>query len=400
MLDNQTPFELTYNDRTKAFINLYAVKKRDLTSRFMGLSEHYFPMIEEQLDIYDMPIEMKYLAIVESALNATARSRAGAKGLWQFMYSTGKIYGLQVNSYIDERNDPIQSTEAACQYLKYLHGIYDDWNLALAAYNCGPGNVNKAIRRSGGKRGYWEIYPFLPRETRGYVPAFIAVNYIMAYGPEHEIYPVLPPSTHFENDTVMVNERISLTHLSKVLELELEHVQFLNPQYKLSVIPDLEEAQVLRLPKGKLADFIVNENAIYEHYNTLPEEEVAVVEQFEVYRVRSGDYLGKIANRYHVSVSSIKDWNNLRSNNLRVGQRLTIYHSSSSNRTTAKKTPQKKTLETVEHGNFIYYEIQSGDTLWDIAKAKGISTGQLKSLNQNLNEKRLRPGDKIVVGKS
>ncbi|UTW64036.1 LysM peptidoglycan-binding domain-containing protein [bacterium SCSIO 12741] len=401
-LDEMTPFDLSYNRRVRAFINLYANKKPDLTAKTLGLSQLYFPFIEEALDRHDMPYELKYLAVVESALNPTARSRAGATGLWQFMYSTGKIYGLRVNSYVDERYDPYLSTEAACKYLKFLHGMYDDWNLALAAYNCGPGNVNKAIRRSGGKRNYWEIYPYLPRETRGYVPAFIAVNYIFNHAEEHGISAAIPPTTHFENDTVRITERISLKHLSDVLEVDSEVIQYLNPTFKRGIIPNNTRDYVLKLPKDKLALFIVNEKSIYEQYEVpqdRSDEMLAEHEKVQVYRVRSGDYLGKIANQHGCSVRQIKDWNGLRSDNLRVGQRLTIYA-----RVPAKPTP-KPTKQKIEQrsqvqGNLVYYEIQKGDTLWDIAKAQGISTSELKAMNQNLNARSLKPGDKIVIRKN
>jgi membrane-bound lytic murein transglycosylase D len=366
----------------------------------MGLSQFYFPLIEETLDKNEMPYELKYLAVVESALNPTARSRAGAKGLWQFMYSTGRLYGLQVNSYYDERYDPYKSTEAACAYLKHLYKMFDDWNLALAAYNCGPGNVNKAIRRSGGKRNYWEIYPFLPRETRGYVPAFIAVNYIFNYGSEHNIYPRTPAFRYYETDTIQVSNRISFSHLAEVLKLNVEDIQYLNPEYKRAVIPQDGNTHTLRLPKGQLAIFLVNEKTINDQY-TQPidhsDEILAAQEQIEIYRVRNGDYLGRIASRYGVSVRQIKEWNGLRSDNLRVGQRLTIY-----SRASYSKPPEKKVdlaSNSSESGNFVYYQIQKGDTLWDIAKAKGMSTSELKLLNKNLNERNLKPGDKIIIGK-
>lgn len=396
-LDGNTPFSLTYNERVKAFINLYGNKKRLLTAKVMGLGEYYFPMIEEMLDKYNMPYEMKYLAIVESALNPTANSRAGAKGLWQFMYSTGKIYGLKVTSYTDDRFDPRKSTEAACKYLSYLHKYYDDWNLALAAYNCGPGNVNKAIRRSGGKRGYWEIYPFLPRETRGYVPAFIAVNYVMNFPTEFNIYPIKPPTTFFENDTTHITGPMSFDHLANTLHISKEEIAFLNPTFKLGIIPNDGKKYVLTLPIKELGVFVSNEDSIiamFTQEKDNSEEVLAAQEQLEVYRVRNGDYLGKIASRYGVSVRDIKEWNGLRSNNLRVGQRLTIYTKG------YVATPKpKSTITTTTQGNYEYYTIRSGDTLWDIAKAKGLTTAQIKTLNQNLNERRLKPGDKIIVGK-
>ncbi len=397
-LDQQTPFALSYNGRVKAFINLYGNKKRLLSSKALGLQEYYFPMMEEILDRYDMPYEMKYLAIVESALNPTANSRAGAKGLWQFMYATGKMYGLKVTSYTDDRFDPYKSTEAACKYLSYLNKYYDDWTLALAAYNCGPGNVNKAIRRSGGKKGYWEIYPHLPRETRGYVPAFIAVNYVLSYPNDFNIKAIKPPTTHFDNDTIHIKGPITFSLLASTLNLSLEQIEYLNPIYKLNMIPNDGKLHVLKLPNEHLGVFISNQDsilALYQPKKDDSEEVLAAQQQLEIYRVRNGDYLGKIASRYGVSVREIKEWNGLRSNNLKIGQRLTIYSKGSAPKTTVAKTK----ISTNTSGGYEYYTIRSGDTLWDIAKAKGLTTAQIKTLNRNLNERKLKPGDKIIVGK-
>jgi membrane-bound lytic murein transglycosylase D len=398
ILDQNTPFALSYNERVKAFINLYGNKKRILSAKVMGLQDYYFPLIEEILDKYDMPYEMKYLAIVESALNPTANSRAGAKGLWQFMYATGKMYDLNVTSYTDDRFDPYLSTEAACKYLSYLNKYYDDWNLALAAYNCGPGNVNKAIRRSGGKKGYWEIYPHLPRETRGYVPAFIAVNYVLNYPGEFNIKAIKPPTTHFDNDTIHIKGPVSFSHLASTLTYPLEKIEYLNPVYKLSMIPNDGKFHVLKLPNAELGVFLNNQDsilALYKSKNVDSEEVLAAQQRLETYRVRSGDYLGKIASRYNVSVRDIKEWNGLRSNNLKIGQRLTIYSKGNAPKPSASKTK----ITTTSSAGYEYYTIRSGDTLWDIAKAKGLTTAQIKTLNRNLNERKLKPGDKIIVGK-
>ena len=397
-LDQNTPFALSYNERVKAFINLYGNKKRLLSAKVLGLQDYYFPMIEEILDKYAMPYEMKYLAVVESALNPTANSRAGAKGLWQFMYSTGKIYDLKVTSYKDDRFDPYLSTEAACKYLSYLNKYYDDWNLALAAYNCGPGNVNKAIRRSGGKKGYWEIYTHLPRETRGYVPAFIAVNYVMNYPSDFNIKAIKPPTNHFDNDTIHIKGPITLSHLASTLNYPIEQIEYLNPVYKLSVIPNDGKFHTLKLPKTQLGIFLSNQDSILALYKPKAdnsEEVLATQQQLEIYRVRNGDYLGKIASRYGVSVRDLKEWNGLRSNNLRIGQRLTIYSKGSAPEPSATKAK----INTTTSGGYEYYTIRSGDTLWDIAKAKGLTTAQIKTLNSNLNERKLKPGDKIIVGK-
>jgi len=400
-LSGHTPFDLTYNERVEAFINLYVNKRRELSGKMLGLSEYYFPMFEEILDAHDMPLEIKYLAMVESALNPTARSRAGASGLWQFMYSTGRMFNLKVTSFIDDRHDPLKSTEAACKYLKHLHGMYDDWNLALAAYNCGPGNVNKAIRRSGGKRNYWEIYRFLPRETRGYVPAFIAVNYLAEHAEEYGIFPTKIETSFFATDTVHVDYLLTFKQVAERANITEEQLKFLNPQFRFGIIPDDGQVHVLRMPIHVVGDFVTNEAVLKEEMaekSKNSEELLAENEVVDFYTVRSGDYLGKIATRYGCSVRQLMEWNGLRSSRLRVGQRLTVYVSPSYKpKSTSAKTIKKENF--TEKDGYLYYEVQSGDTLWDIAKSKGISADQLKALNQHMNPKNLKPGDKIIVGK-
>lgn len=334
-LDQLTPFDLVYNDRTAAFIRLYAVKRRKQTAKLLGLQHQYFPMMEELLAKHEMPFELKYLAVIESGLNPKARSHAGAVGLWQFMYATGKMYNLHQNSYMDERMDPIKSTEAALKYLKYLYGIYEKWDLALAAYNCGPGNVNRAMRRSGSTSGnYWDLYPYLPRETRGYVPAFIAVNYIMNNPSAHNLYPVMPPVTYFELDTVHVKQPVSFTQLAKTLDLPVDDIAYMNPSYKLNYIPAYSnKTSIVYLPYKKAALFVQNEDSVYALAQKEKPNDGKKIKKFSedriVYTVRSGDYLGKIANKYHVSITNIKRWNGLKNNNLRIGQKLVIYPSGS-----------------------------------------------------------------------
>jgi len=238
ILDRETPFDFVYNQSVKDFIALYSVRRRDVTGKVLGLSQLYFPMIEESLAKYNIPQELKYLSIVESALNPTAISRAGAAGLWQFMVGTGKMYGLEVSSYQDDRFDPIKETEAACKYLRFLYNTFGDWNLALAAYNSGPGNVNKAIRRAGGVKDFWKIKQYLPKETQGYVPAFIAVNFIMNYATEYNIYPKKPSVTYFETDTIHVKSRVDFAQVSKIINIPIEEIVYLNGTYKLKEIPD------------------------------------------------------------------------------------------------------------------------------------------------------------------
>ena len=403
-MDKLTPFDLVYNDRTEAFIRLYTVKRRKQTARLLGLQHYYFPMMEATLAKYEMPLELKYLAVIESGLNPKARSHAGAVGLWQFMYATGKMHGLHQNSYMDERMDPIKSTDAACRYLKYLYGMYHKWDLALAAYNCGPGNVNRAMRRSGSTDGnYWDLYPYLPRETRGYVPAFIAVNYVMNNASAHNIYPVMPQSTYFEMDTVHVQKPIEFEQLAKNLDMQVGDIAYFNPTYKLNFIPAYSnKTAILYLPHEKAELFVQNEDTIYAMAKKAKPNQGKTIKKFSedrvVYTVRSGDYLGKIANRYHVSVSSIMKWNGLRSNKLRIGQRLTIYPSS---RYRAESKPKKTTSKQTtvsKDAKYTYYKIQSGDTLWDIANAQGVSIEKIKSWNSGLRDNNLKVGTKIIVG--
>ncbi|MBT6439144.1 MAG: LysM peptidoglycan-binding domain-containing protein [Flavobacteriales bacterium] len=402
-LDAQTPFNLDYNKNVKGFIKLYTVRRRELTSRILGLSHMYFPMFEEQLAKYDLPLEFKYLAIVESALKPTAKSRAGATGLWQFMYRTGKMYHLNSDSYHDDRRDPYLATEAACQYFELLYSMYGNWELVLAAYNCGPGNVNKAIRRSGGKKDYWELWPYLPRETRGYVPAFIAVNYVMNNAAEHNLYPIEPQTTFFEYDTVYVKEEVSFEQISEALEIDMELLTFLNPRYTRMFIPLSDKPNVLYLPQNKVGLFLENEQVVYSYNEPTPEELAAkeeeeriIRETTEIHTVKNGEYLGLIAERYHVRVSDIKAWNNLRSNNLKIGQKLTIY--TNKNYVAQPKKVVKKITTASSNTGAKYYTIKKGDTLWDVANAKGLSVNELQKLNSTLNFKRLQPGMKIVVG--
>lgn len=411
-LDQQTPFSLTYNTPVHKFIELYALRRRDQVSRMLGLAETYFPLFEEILDKYDMPLELKYLAIVESALNPSAGSRAGAKGLWQFMYRTGKLYGLNVTSYVDDRFDPYKSTVAACEYLKFLHGLYDNWDLALAAYNCGPGRLNRAIRRSGGKKDYWELWKYLPRETRGYVPAFIAVNYIMEYAEEHNIYPTPPPYYDYEKDTVVIRNMVKFEHIEAVINIPKEEIQYLNPQYKLGIIPGIPgETYTLTLPTLSIADFMNNEQAIYgykteqeridsaEKAIAMDKEKQFMHETRLTHTVKNGEVLGLIAQKYRVNVSDVKNWNNMSSSRIYIGQKLTIYTGKKPTKPTqpivAKSTVKKQDVKDLKYR---YHVIQSGDTLWDIAKLyEGVTINQIRELNHISNAKKLKPGMKIKI---
>jgi len=265
-LNKETIMELAFNKQVRNYINVYTKKRRKLASSVLGLAELYFPMFEEHLDKYNMPLELKYLAVVESALNPTANSRAGAKGLWQFMYRTGKVYGLHSTSLVDDRFDPIKSTDAACRHLQDLFDIYDNWSLALAAYNSGAGNVNKAIRRAGGVKSYWAVWPYLPRETRGYVPAFIAVAYLMNHTAEHNIYPVEPAFLYEEIDTVTIKDVLSFEQISEMLNIPVADLKFLNPTFKKGIIPTTKSKKyTLRLPYEFVGAFIDNEQEIYDY---------------------------------------------------------------------------------------------------------------------------------------
>ncbi|MFA7445463.1 MAG: transglycosylase SLT domain-containing protein [Flavobacteriaceae bacterium] len=330
-LDEQSPFDIEYNPALENVIKSFLKNRKKTYERLMALSEYYFPLFEEKLAQYHIPLELKYLAIVESALNPRAISRMGASGLWQFMLPTGRAYNLSVNSYVDERYDPIKATEAACQYLSALHTMYGDWDLALAAYNAGPGNVNKAIRRSGGKTNYWNIRRNLPRETQGYLPAFLATMYIFEYHKEHNIQPQRSHIARIETDTVMVKKQMSFAQISELLEVTTEELKFLNPSYKLDIVPYVSDRpHYLRLPLDKVGLFVANEEAIYAYIdieNSKKEKVIPFVEQAVTTRyhtIRRGDTLSGIARRYGVSVNNLKKWNNLRSSNIRAGQKLKV----------------------------------------------------------------------------
>lgn len=330
--------ELSFNSVVKSYIEMYAVRKRDQVSYMLALGEYYYPMFEEALDRYGLPLELKYLPVIESALNPVAVSRAGATGLWQFMLRTGKGYGLEVNSLVDERRDPHKATDAAVRYLKDLYAIYGDWNLVIAAYNCGPGNVNKAIARSGGKNDYWEIYYRLPRETRGYVPAFIAANYIMNYYVDHNICPAHSSSLTVALDTVEVNERIHLEQIAGVLNIPLEELQRLNPQFRKNVIPGDFKAYALVLPTEMMYAFIdkndtiinYDKNRYFTHRantDSYLDGSVSSVSGNTAniyYRVKKGDNLSTIARRNGTTVSRLQSWNGLTSTKLSIGKQLIV----------------------------------------------------------------------------
>lgn len=397
-LSAKTPFNIEYNPGLESVIKSYLKNRRSTLQRLMALSEYYFPLFEKELDNMDVPLEIKYLAIVESALKPRAKSRVGATGLWQFMYPTGKMYGLNVTSYVDERCDPIKSTIAASKYLAKLYEIFGDWDLALAAYNSGPGNVNKAIRRSGGYQNYWNLRPHLPRETAGYLPAFLATMYIFEYAEEHGFKKASSGYRYMETDTIHVKQTISLDQVAELMELPIEELQFLNPSYKLDIIPYVEgEDYTLRLPRHAIGKFVNNEKEIYAHVEEeLNKREKPMPQLFEeetrtTYRVRSGDYLGMVARKYGVRVSDIKKWNGLRSNNLRVGQNLKIYTKGSA-AVSAVKSQLPASVNAVASVNQHTYKVRQGDSLWSISqKFPGISVENIKDWNDI-------SGTKLIVG--
>ncbi|MBT8302897.1 MAG: LysM peptidoglycan-binding domain-containing protein [Bacteroidia bacterium] len=403
-LNARTPFNVEYNPSLESVIKNYLKNRRQSLTKLMALSHYYFPMFEKEMDNYNIPLEMKYLAIVESALKPRAKSRVGATGLWQFMFATGKQYGLDVSSYVDERSDPIKSTEASAKYLARLYKLFGDWDLALAAYNSGPGNVSKAIRRSGGYQNYWNLRPFLPRETAGYLPAFLATMYIFEFAEEHGFEKARPRFTYIETDTVRVKQMISLDHVSELTGVKIEELQFLNPSYKLDIIPVIKgEDYSLRLPREQIGKFVNNETKIYAYAKAeFDKREKPLPKFFNSdtkirYRVKSGDYLGKIARRYGVRVSQIKKWNGLRSNNLQIGQRLTIYPRNPSARK-ASSTPVKKSNKVV-YSSGKTYTVKSGDSLWSISqKFPGVSIQNIKEWN-NISGTNLKPGMKLIVSK-
>ena len=430
----QTPIPLVFNEEVKQYIEMYGIRKRALTERVMGLSQLYFPLFEQVLDQQGLPEEFKYLSIVESALNPVAVSPVGATGLWQFMLSTGKLYGLQVNSLIDERRDPVRATYAACQYFKDMYAIYNDWLLVVASYNCGAGNVNRAIARSGGKRTFWEISPYLPRETRGYVPAFIAVTYLMNYTGEHNLSAVAPLVNYFDVDTVHVNHRLDLRQVAQAVNVPFDILSYLNPVYKKGVIPNSEQPQALRLPVNKMNAYLAVEDdflipVIEQEFQDEANTDFVFVNDLvrKSHKVRRGEQLQVIARKYHCSVNDLKKWNHLRSTKLTAGKSLTVYVNvpkkvnakkpavaqqpavqtvvsattdsvvSDSVCATQEKVSSPMTIQTVKDNGEIYHVVAPGDTLWNIAQRyQGLTVDKIKEINR-LNSNELKVGTRLKV---
>lgn len=396
---------LIYNDKVHAFINYFTVKDREYTRLMMRRKNLYFPLFEKYLAKYNLPDELKYLAIIESGLNPRAVSRVRAVGLWQFMSPTGKYYGLNNNWYIDERMDPEKATDAACRYLRDLHRMFNDWELALAAYNTGPGNVRKAIRRSGYKKSFWEIYPKLPRETRSYVPQFVAIIYAMNHLEEHNFFDE-GEEMLVRSDTLHVKSFVNFETLASLTGSCLEDLQRLNPSIQRNAIPETGRPYVMRIPLTAKEQLISDRFAILDSASKVGKKELELLAKTMqgstygrdriVYKVRSGDVLGSIAMRHSVRVVDIKKWNNLSSDIIREGQRLNIWVKGSTSgpvTTSAQKTSTVTTLQGTKT-----YTVQPGDTLWDISrKFNGLTIEKIKTLNKLSNSK-IQPGQKLIVG--
>ncbi|MEL6561431.1 MAG: transglycosylase SLT domain-containing protein [Bacteroidota bacterium] len=413
---------LNFNNRVQAFVEYFTIRDRAYTRNILRKKELYFPLFERKLKEHGLPDELKYLSIIESALNPNAISRVGAVGLWQFMPYTGRSFGLHQDWYIDERIDPEASTEAACRYMKQLYRMFGDWELALASYNAGPGNVRRAIRRSGYKKSFWEIYRYLPRETRSYVPQFVAIIYALEYADKHNIETdsreFLPAS-----DTIMVSQYFHLETFCKQLDLCYEDIAQLNPHIKRGALPEKIKNFPLRIPADLKSYIVLNRATLYDTASKVGKKHLEMLarntpgstygRQRLIHRVRSGEVLGKIALSYNVRVADLRKWNRIRGNLIRVGQKLNIwvlpsyssktkdlYASNASPKKPKSKSVKEKTKETVvkEVVNGRYYQVKNGDTLWDISKMyDNLSIEKLKKLN-NLDDNKIKPGQKLLIG--
>jgi len=429
---------LPYNSIVRNHIHVYTIRQREKFSAVLGLKDYYFPMIEDVFDSYGLPAELKYMAVIESALNPNAVSRVGATGLWQFMYSTGRMYGLTINSVVDDRRDPVKATHAAARFIKDLYNIYNDWILVIAAYNCGPGNVNKAIKRSGNKKDYWDIYYRLPRETRGYIPMYIAAAYGVTYFPEHHIVP-LPLNIPVATDTIVVNKDIHLAQISEVMRIPLGELQALNPQYKTGLVPGSSKPQSLTLPMNHLGDFIDLNDTIRSYKSDVylnksnliadPTRSSAVPAAIKgktklIYTVKDGDNLGYISEWYRVGLSDLRYWNSISRNTIRAGQKLVIYvdpakseyfskvntmsfeekqkmagKSVPANTMKAAATTASAAPEETE-GEYIVHTVRSGDTIWDIVKLyDNVTTSQVLALNNISDPSKIKAGQKLRIKK-
>jgi len=436
-----SPINYTYNASVQAFIDLYTLRRRGQVSNMLGISQQYFPMFEEELDKNNMPIELKYLPVIESALNTTAVSKAGASGLWQFMLGTGKLMGLKIDSYVDERRDPHMATKAACHYLQDLYDIYGDWLLAIAAYNCGPGNVNKALRKAGGdKKTFWEIEAYLPKETRGYVPAFIAATYVFEYHKEHNIRPAEFGYDFNMVDTLMITHKMTLSQLSPYIGLTEDEIAFHNPALKTKTIPGSPYPYPLHLPMKSVALFYANQDSLYASLEKKEAEKLAgVVKSVSTnttasttsetktdidptepvlvsYTIKKGDNLGYISDWFDCTVTDIKKWNGLKSTKIVPGQKLKMYvpagHKDEYAQINKMTFNEKQKLtdiqlisgaakeKTTPTEEIIYYTVKPGDTLWAISqKYPENSIDKIREMNGMTKNETLKVGIKIKLVK-
>lgn len=429
-LDEKSPFNIEYNVGLENVIKSFLKNRKRAFERLMGVSQFYFPLFEESLAAQNIPLEIKYLAVVESALNPRAVSRVGATGLWQFMYQTGKQYDLNINSYVDDRNDPLKSSNAATQYMTNMYKIFGDWDLVLASYNSGPGNVAKAIRRSGGQQNYWNIRKYLPKETQGYLPAFLATMYIFEYHKEHGIKPDRAVANHFATDTVMIKNAMTFKQISDLLDVPVAELQFLNPSYKREVVPYITgESHYLRLPINKVAVFTSNEDKIYAFvkyeaskrerpYESMlasrnsDDPDNKTVSRVKYHKVRKGDSLSEISDKYGVTMSEIKKWNHLKSSRAPMGRKLKIYTTEVIASNTRKATKPDtisvkestsiasnspklfKEEKVVSYKDVVkYHKVKRGDNLGEISDKYGVSVAEVKKWNK-------LKGSNIVPGKS
>ncbi len=446
-MDAKSPFNIEYNEGLENIIKSFLKNRKKSFARLLALSDFYFPIFEEALDKQNVPLEIKYLAVIESALNPKAVSKVGATGLWQFMYQTGKQYNLSIDSYVDERSDPLKSTEAAATYLKKMYGIFGDWDLVLASYNSGPGNVAKAIRRSDGQQNYWNIRKNLPKETQAYVPAFLATMYIFEYHNEHGIRPDKSVVNHFSTDTIIIKKQMSFKQISDLLDIPVTQLQLLNPSYKLNVVPFYEnQSHFLRLPKDKVAVFASNENRIYAYVQRerdLREKPFQVIRAIAIndtinfttqritlpktkyYKVRRGDNLTEIADKNNVTVADLKKWNGLKKNTVSFGKSLKILTNESIVKTIRKEPKAtKKALEIVSENQKVastetkttksdlakktiktdtlsadtasFYVVQKGDNLGNIAKKYNVTVEEIKTWN-HLSDINIKLGASLQV---
>lgn len=408
ILNGQTLIDIEPHEDLLKTLKYFVRNRRRFTAICLGRSKMFFPMFEEHLDKYNIPMELKYLSVIESGLRPYVKSRAGAVGLWQFMYRTGRMFGLQNDSFVDERMDPVLATDAACRYLKYLHGLYGDWSIALAAYNAGPGNVNKAIRRSGGQMDYWKLRPYLPRETQMYVPNFISMLYMMTYYADHNITPKEPKIFLHELDTVCLRESIRISHLDSLTGLNAEDFKYYNPVYKTDIIPKTDDGECIYLPLEYIDTFFVVEDSLYDFDNYLDSIGTSFValEKKKRHIVKASETLSQIAQQYDVTTSEIRGWNGLRNNRIYPGQRLTIMlverkyiegESSSSSSSSSRRSSGSSSTKTSSDSNYKYYTLRSGESLWTVSQKFGIPFATIQALNKDIDPKRMQPGDKIKI---